>query len=53
MGCDVVQIELEDGEVLTWIHKYNDLLGCLRKLAGSKERLSAGAGGPNYITAHK
>ncbi len=47
MGFDVVQIDLEDGEVLTWIDKYNDLLGGLRKLAGSKERLPPGAGGPN------
>ena len=36
MGFDVIRIELENGEVLNWIDKYNDLLDGLRKLAESK-----------------
>jgi hypothetical protein len=37
MGFDIVRIRLTSGELLTWIDKYNDLLGSLRMLVESKE----------------
>lgn len=42
MGFDVVRIQLTSGEVLTWIDKYNDLLGSLRALVESKETRAHG-----------
>ena len=37
MGFDVVTIELQSGEIVRWIDKYNDVLEGLRKLAATKE----------------
>ena len=37
MGFDVVRIELRNGDALTWIDKYNDLLTSLRIVAQSRE----------------
>lgn len=45
MGFDVVEIELEGGEVVTWLDEYNDLLDGLQSLAASKEVSSEGSHG--------
>jgi len=37
MGFDIVAIELEDGSILNWIDKYNDLINVLRKIASDRE----------------
>lgn len=37
MGFDVVQIELSNGDIVTWMDKYNDLLSSLRAVAQTKE----------------
>ena len=37
MGFDIVQIELNNGEVFTWMDDFNDVLTSLRAVAPSKQ----------------
>lgn len=38
MGFDIIVIELNDGRVLNWVDKYNDLIGILQTVAADREQ---------------
>jgi len=36
MGFDVITVQLQNGETITWVDRHNDLLDGLKRIAGAK-----------------